>query len=127
MISLVSQDSALRKQLRDVLHRSVLTVVPVAFITCLVSFMPVCAAGSEPEPTEAIKGTVTELFSILKEFQGLGRSQTRRHEIERVIRRTAHYEGSLAISIILMTYERSRLLVDEETRRHAAPVDPAAA
>ena len=92
MISLFSQDSAPGKQLRDVLHRSVLAVVPVAFITCLVSFMPVCAAGSEPEPTETIKGTVTELFFILKEFQGPGRSQARRHEIERVIRRNVHYE-----------------------------------
>jgi phospholipid transport system substrate-binding protein len=71
---------------------SLLAVVSIALFTAVVSLSPVGAAGFEGEPTEAIKATITELFSILKEFQGPGDSHTRRREIERVIRRDVHYE-----------------------------------
>jgi phospholipid transport system substrate-binding protein len=69
-----------------------LAIVPIVLLAGFVSLMPVDAAGSEPQPTEAIKGTVTDLFAILQEFQGPGRSQARRRAIERVIRRDVHYE-----------------------------------
>jgi phospholipid transport system substrate-binding protein len=83
-----------------------LAVVPIVLITCLVSLMPVDAAGYEPTPTETINGTVSELFTILKEFQGPDPSQARRGEIERVIRRNVRYEDmakrSLGVSWVQM-------------------------
>ena len=69
-----------------------LTVVSIALITCFMGLMPVDAAESGSTPTETINGTVTELFSILEEFQGSDRSEARRYEIERVIRRNVYYE-----------------------------------
>ncbi len=92
MIMHLTQDRDLRERLREVCHRSFLGVVAVMCIACLVSLKPGDAAGAEVEPTEVIKGTVTELFSILKEFQEPARSQARRLAIERVIRRDVHYE-----------------------------------
>lgn len=92
MIMHLTQDRDLREQLREVFHRSFLAVVAVMCIACLVSLKPGDAEGAEVDPTEVIKGTVTELFSILKEFQGPGRSQARRLAIEQVIRRDVHYE-----------------------------------
>lgn len=92
MIMHLTQDRDLRERLREVCHRSFLAVVAVMCIACLVSLKPGDAAGAEVQPTEVIKGTVTELFSILKEFQGPARSQARRLAIERVIRRDVHYE-----------------------------------
>jgi phospholipid transport system substrate-binding protein len=75
-------------------------------MSCLLSFVSVDAAGTQPTPTETIKDTVTELFSILKDSQGTDRSQARRRGIERVIRRSLHYEEmakrSLGVSWVQM-------------------------
>ncbi|MBA3754381.1 MAG: ABC transporter substrate-binding protein [Nitrospira sp.] len=64
----------------------------MAMIICLMSQTPVTAAGSEQGPTETVKGTVTELLSILKELKDPNRSEARRGEIEQVIRHRVHYE-----------------------------------
>ncbi len=69
-----------------------LAIIPVAVLTGVLSQVPVHAAAAEQSPTEAIQGTVTELFSILHEFADLPRSEARRREIERVIRHHAQYE-----------------------------------
>jgi len=66
-------------------------VMSVAAITCLMSVTPANAAGTEQGPTQAVKGTVTELLSILKEFKDPSRSEARRWEIEQVIRHHVHY------------------------------------
>lgn len=67
-------------------------VVLMAVISCMMSLMPANAAGPEQGPTEAVKGTVTELLYILKELKDPSRSEARRWEIEQVIRHRVHYE-----------------------------------
>ncbi|MGZ8383015.1 MAG: MlaC/ttg2D family ABC transporter substrate-binding protein [Nitrospira sp.] len=67
-------------------------IVLVAMVTCFMSLMPANAAGPEQGPTEAVKGTVTELHYILKELKDPSRSEARRWEIEQVIRHRVHYE-----------------------------------
>ncbi len=67
-------------------------VVSVAMITCFMSLTPATAAWPEQGPTEAVKGTVTELLYILKELKDPSRSEARRWEIEQVIRHRVHYE-----------------------------------
>jgi phospholipid transport system substrate-binding protein len=67
-------------------------VISVAMVTCVMSLMPANAAGPDQGPTDAVKGTVTELLSILKELKDPIRSEARRWEIEQVIRRRVHYE-----------------------------------
>ena len=69
-----------------------LAVFSVVVLTGVLSQMPVDAAAPEQNPTETIKGTVTELFSILHELKDPHRSEARRREIEQVIRHHAHYE-----------------------------------
>ncbi len=78
-----------RGGLRSGYWREVLTV---AMVTCFMSLTPAHATGLQEGPTEAVKETVTDLLSILKEFKGPTRSETRRSEIEQVIRRRVHYE-----------------------------------
>jgi phospholipid transport system substrate-binding protein len=56
------------------------------------SLTPANAAWPEQGPTEAVKGTVTELLYILKELKEPSRSEARRWEIEQVIRHRVHYE-----------------------------------
>jgi phospholipid transport system substrate-binding protein len=67
-------------------------VMSVAMVTCVMSLMPANATGPDQGPTDAVKGTVTELLSILKELKDPIRSDARRWEIEQVIRRRVHYE-----------------------------------
>ncbi len=67
-------------------------VISVAMVTCVMSLMPANATGPDQGPTDAVKGTVTELLSILKELKDPIRSDARRWEIEQVIRRRVHYE-----------------------------------
>ena len=64
----------------------------MAMVTCFMSLTPANATGPEQAPTEAVKGTVTELLYILKELKDPSRSEARRWEIEQVIRRRVHYE-----------------------------------
>lgn len=64
----------------------------VAAISLLMSIVQAAAAWSEQGPTETVRGTVSELLSILKEFKDPGRSDARRWEIEQVIRHHVHYE-----------------------------------
>ncbi|CAE6789827.1 ABC transporter substrate-binding protein [Nitrospira defluvii] len=64
----------------------------VASISLLMGIVQPTAAWSEQGPTEAVKGTVSELLSILKELKGPTRSEARRWEIEQVIRHHVHYE-----------------------------------
>ena len=64
----------------------------VAAISLLMGIVPATAAWSEQGPTEAVKGTVSELLSILKELKDPTRSEARRWEIEQVIRHHVHYE-----------------------------------
>lgn len=67
-------------------------VVPVAIVTCFISLTPANSAWPEPGPTEAVKGTVTDLLYILKELKEPDRFEARRWEIEQVIRHRVHYE-----------------------------------
>lgn len=64
----------------------------VAAISLLMGIVQATAAWSEQGPTEAVKGTVSELLSILKELKDPTRSEARRWEIEQVIRHHVHYE-----------------------------------
>ena len=64
----------------------------VAAISLLMGIVQATAAWSEQGPTEAVKGTVSELLSILKELKDPTRSEARRWEIEQVIRQHVHYE-----------------------------------
>ena len=64
----------------------------VAAICLLMGIVQATAAWSEQGPTEAVKGTVSELLSILKELKDPTRSEARRWEIEQVIRHHVHYE-----------------------------------
>lgn len=58
----------------------------------LISLLPAAAAWPEQGPTGAVKATVGELLSILKTFKDASRAETRRWEIEQVIRHRVHYE-----------------------------------
>lgn len=64
----------------------------LAAISLLMGIVQATAAWSEQGPTEAVKGTVSELLSILKELKDPTRSEARRWEIEQVIRHHVHYE-----------------------------------
>ncbi len=64
----------------------------VAAISLLMGIVQATVAWSEQGPTEAVKGTVSELLSILKELKDPTRSEARRWEIEQVIRHHVHYE-----------------------------------
>lgn len=64
----------------------------VAAISLLMGIVQATTAWSEQSPTEAVKGTVSELLSILKELKDPTRSEARRWEIEQVIRHHVHYE-----------------------------------
>ena len=64
----------------------------VVAISLLMSIVQAAAAWSEQGPTETVRGTVSELLSILKEFKDPGRFDARRWEIEQVIRHHVHYE-----------------------------------
>lgn len=64
----------------------------VAVVSLCVGLTQATAAWSEQGPTEAVKGTVSELLDILKELKGPSRSEARRSEIEQVIRHRVHYE-----------------------------------
>src|SRR5690349_15653401 len=68
-----------------------LKMMSVAMATCLLSLAPASTAFSEQRPTEAIKGTVAQLRSILDEFQEPSDTEARRWEIEQVIRHRVHY------------------------------------
>lgn len=50
----------------------------VAAISLLMGIVQATAAWSEQGPTEAVKGTVSELLSILKELKDPTRSEARR-------------------------------------------------
>jgi phospholipid transport system substrate-binding protein len=67
-------------------------LISVALIACVMSLVPVNAAWPEEGPSDAVKGTVTDLLYILREFKGPSRSEARRGEIEQVIRNRVHYE-----------------------------------
>ncbi len=64
----------------------------VAAISLLLGIVQTTAAWSEQGPTEAVKGTVSELLSILKELKDPSRAEARRWQIEQVIRHHVHYE-----------------------------------
>lgn len=63
----------------------------VVVVSLCVGLTQATAARSEQGPTEAVKGTVSELLDILKELKGPSRSEARRSEIEQVIRHRVHY------------------------------------
>ena len=67
-------------------------VISVVVVACFMSLTPTNAAWPEQGPTEAVKGTVTELLSILKELNDPSRSEARRGDIEQVIRHRVNYE-----------------------------------
>ena len=81
--------AARRFWLRQVSWRG---IALVAAISLLMGIVQATAAWSEQGPTEAVKGTVSELLSILKELKDPTRSEARRWEIEQVIRHHVHYE-----------------------------------
>ncbi len=64
----------------------------VVVITLLMTIMQTTAAWSDPGPTDSVKGTVSELLSILKDLNDPSHSEARRGEIEQVIRHHVHYE-----------------------------------
>lgn len=64
----------------------------VAAIGLSISLTQATAAWPEQGPTETVRGTVSELLSILKALKGPSRSEARRLEIEQVIRQHVHYE-----------------------------------
>ena len=64
----------------------------MAAISLCMGLTQATAAWPEQGPTEAVKGTVSELLYILKELRDPSRSEVRRWEIEQVIRHRVHYE-----------------------------------
>jgi phospholipid transport system substrate-binding protein len=64
----------------------------MAAISLCMGLIQATAAWPEQGPTEAVKGTVSELLYILKELRDPSRSEVRRWEIEQVIRHRVHYE-----------------------------------
>lgn len=64
----------------------------IAAISLLMSIMQTTSAWSDLGPTDSVKGTVSELLSILKDLKAPSHSEARRWEIEQVIRHHMHYE-----------------------------------
>lgn len=78
--------------LRQASWRIMALMAAIGFLAGIIQATPALA---QQGPTETVKGTVSELLYILKEFKDPSRTEARRWEIEQVIRHRVHY-GDMA-------------------------------